>query len=281
MSGRPWTREEEQKIRDLYPTMETRDLADLLGRNENSVGQRAMKLGVKKADGFRQKVKRRFWTDDRIEWFRGYVPGHSWHEISSEHERIFGTPLTKAQIQNAKATFGVLSGTVGGQFEKGQAAWNKGRKQAEWMPPESIERTKATRFQKGQVHDRPDGWLKPIGYERVDKDGYVWVKVRDSRISGPQRNEPGHFNENWMPKNRHVWEKTHGEPVPDNHVVVFADHDRRNYDPGNLVAVPRTLWRIMVRLGLEYHDADSLKTCMLLARIAHVRCAKEKEAKSR
>ena len=344
MSGKRWTAQDEALLRELYPVTPTREVAAALGRSENAVGQRATKLGLKKAPGHGHEMPRRFWTDERREWFKGYVPGHSWHEISAEHERIFGTPLTKSQVQNAKHAMGVFSGTVGGRFEKGQPAWNKGRKQAEWMPPESIERTKATRFQKGQVHDRPDGWLKPIGYERLDKDGYIWVKVRDSRISGPQRQEPGHFNENWMPadsiertkatrfkkgevrdrpdgwlkpigyertdkdgyicvkvrdsrisgpqrqepghfnenwmpKNRHIWEQTHGEPVPPGHIVMFADHDRTNYDPGNLVAVPRTLWRIIVRLGLEYHDAESLQACMLMAQIAHVRRAKEKEAK--
>ena len=279
MSGKRWTAQDEALLRELYPVTPTREVAAALGRSENAVGQRATKLGLKKAPGHGHEMPRRFWTDERREWFKGYVPGHSWHEISAEHERIFGTPLTKSQVQNAKHAMGVFSGTVGGRFEKGQPAWNKGRKQAEWMPPESIERTKATRFQKGQVHDRPDGWLKPIGYERLDKDGYIWVKVRDSRISGPQRQEPGHFNENWMPKNRHIWEQTHGEPVPPGHIVMFADHDRTNYDPGNLVAVPRTLWRIIVRLGLEYHDAESLQACMLVAQIAHVRRAKEKEAR--
>lgn len=279
MSGARWTPEEEQRLRELYPTTTTREVAAALGRSENAVGQRATKLGVRKVEGFRWEMPKKFWTEERAEWFKGYVPGHSWREISAEHERIFGTPLTKPQVQNAKHAMGVYSGTVGGQFEKGHEPFNKGRKQADYMSQEAIDRTKATRFKKGEVRDRPDGWLKPIGYERVDKDGYIWVKVRSSRISGPQRKESGHWNENWMPKNRHIWEQTHGEPVPPGHLVVFADHDRTNYDPANLVAVPRSLWRIIVRLGLEYHDADSLQACMLMAQIAHVRRAKEKEAR--
>ena len=62
------------------------------------------------------------WTPERIAWFVKYVPGHSEREISAEHERLFGFPLTESQIGNAKTRFHVRSGTFGGRFEKGQGA---------------------------------------------------------------------------------------------------------------------------------------------------------------
>lgn len=279
MSGRPWTAQDEALLRELYPVTPTREVAAALGRSENAVGQRATKLGLKKAPGHGHEMPRPKWDDDRREWFGRYAPGHSWHEISAEHERLYGEPLTKAMVQGAKQALCVRSGTVGGRFVKGQEPWNKGKRQADYMSPEAIDRTKDTRFKKGEIRPRADGWYKPVGYERTDRDGTVWVKVRDSRIDGPQRQERGHWNENWKQKHRLVWEQAHGCEVPPNTVVTFADGDHSNYDPGNLVAVPRAVWSAIHKLKLEYHDADSLRTCMLLARLAHERRAKEKEAR--
>jgi hypothetical protein len=94
----------------------------------------------------------------------------------------------------------------------------------------------------------------PVGAERIMK-GYVFVKVRD-------RPNVGGTKDNWELKQRWMWERAHGEPVPDGCCVMFADHDTRNFSPENLVAVPR---RIMARLndsGMEWHDAEELATCV-------------------
>ena len=280
MSGKRWTPEEEQRLRELYPTTTTREVAEILGRSENAVGQRAVKLGIRKAPGHEHDMPRPKWDDARREWFGRYAPGHSWREISAEHERIYGEPLTKAMVQGAKQALGVRSGTMGGQFVKGQESWNKGRRQADYMSAEAIGRTAGTRFKKGEIRPRKDGWYKPIGYERTDKDGTVWVKVRDSRISGPQNQRPGHWNENWKQKHRLVWERANGCEVPPNTVITFADGNHGNYDPANLVAVPRAVWSTMHKMHLKWWDADSLRACMGIAKLAHVRRKKEKEARS-
>lgn len=97
--------------------------------------------------------------------------------------------------------------------------------------------------------------LVPVGTERVGKDGYIMVKVRD-RPSVPMSKD------NWVQKQRHVYAQAHGE-VPGGCVVMFADGDKRNFDPGNLVAVPR---KYIARLnaGPAWHDAESLRACMAL-----------------
>ena len=70
----------------------------------------------------------------------------------------------------------------------------------------------------------------PVGTERV-RHGLVEVKVA-KRPSRPLAKD------NWVAKQRLVWEREHGEALPPRTMVVFADHDRRNFDPANLVAVP-------------------------------------------
>jgi hypothetical protein len=100
----------------------------------------------------------------------------------------------------------------------------------------------------------------PVGTEHVGKDGYISVKVRE-KATVPMSKD------NW--KLKHVWEyeKAHGE-VPAGHVIYFADGDRRNFDPSNLVAVPRSLVGILNGTNMpEWHDAESLKACITLAKI--------------
>lgn len=211
------------------------------------------------------------WTPERIAWFVKYVPGHSEREISAEHERLFGFPLTESQIGNAKTRFHVRSGTFGGRFEKGQVPANKGKRWADFMSPDGQARSRATQFKKGEVHGA-EGHVKPIGYERIDaKDGYVWVKVKDT----PQAQVPGSFNDNFRLKHHVVWEQANG-PIPPHTMIVFADRDKRNFDPANLVAVPRDLWGVISRQKWAYHDAESLGSCIALAKLGRAVYAKKK-----
>lgn len=68
----------------------------------------------------------------------------------------------------------------------------------------------------------------PVGAERVDSQGYTWVKVV-TRPSAP-------FNEQWRPKHTLLWEQTYG-PVPGGHLIAFRDGDRRHVVLENLVCI--------------------------------------------
>ena len=109
------------------------------------------------------------------------------------------------------------------QFKKGHTTFNKGKKQMEYMSREAIQRTKATRFKKGNVpHNH-----KPIGHERVTVDGYVEVKVRDSEKQ-----------KNFELKHRLVWEKHNGK-IPKGNNIQFKDSNRLNCKIDNLYMISR------------------------------------------
>lgn len=193
------------------------------------------------------------------EFLRGIIPGHQEREIAGAFEREFGIRLTRAQVKNAKTRLGVRSGTHGGRFEPGQEAWNRGRPQAEWMSPESVERTRATRFRPGQLpHNARD---LPTGSERVTRDGYVEVKVADR----PSGEGPAH--DNWRPKAHLVWEEANGRTLGPGEVVVFADGDRSNLDPENLVAMTRAEHNLIVSRGIPYADRRTCETAIAIARV--------------
>lgn len=273
MAGEAWTAEQDAYLIESYPATDNRDLVPAFNerfgtnRSRSSIAQRSRKLGLFKAEGHKHPMPRPFWSDEKREWFRSFVPGHTEPEISAEHERLYGTPLTRGQIKSAKGELGVRSGTCGGRFEKGHEPMNKGKTWDEQgISEETQERMRRTCFQKGEVHDRPDGWIKPIGYERVNREGYIEVKVRDSAIDGVQPKVPGQFNCNYRMKHHIVYEQTHG-PIPEGCNVVFANNDKTDFRPENLVAVPRAVWAVIVRRRMPYHDAESLKACMAIAKL--------------
>lgn len=105
--------------------------------------------------------------------------------------------------------------------------------------------------QRKKAHQGCGGRPVPVGHEREAK-GYIFVKVR-KKATVPQSKD------NWRMKQVHVYEQTHGVTVAKNECVVFADHNTRNFDPANLVLVPRRLIaRINSRVE-EWHDANSLQ----------------------
>ena len=105
-------------------------------------------------------------------------------------------------------------------FPKGHVPENKGKKQTDYMSPESIERTKGTQFKKGQL-----GWNhKEVGYERINADGYIEVKVSEPRT--------------FKLKQRHVWEMNFGT-IPKGHNIQFKDKNSLNCEPENLYMISR------------------------------------------
>lgn len=96
----------------------------------------------------------------------------------------------------------------------------------------------------------------PVGAERVSK-GYVMVKVRELP-EAPQSKD------NWERKQVLVWERTRGLRLPGGWMVLFCDHDARNFDPANLKAIPRALVGVM-NSGPAWSDRASCEAAVALA----------------
>lgn len=96
----------------------------------------------------------------------------------------------------------------------------------------------------------------PVGTEREVK-GYVIVKVAEE-ATRPQSKD------NWKLKHVHVWEQ-HNGPLPKGWIVLFADRDTRNFDPDNLVAIPRTY--IAQLNAYEWHDRQMLEAAINCVRL--------------
>ena len=128
-----------------------------------------------------------------------------------------------------------------GCFKRGFSAWNKGIK---------------TGVKPRKYDDNGDViWLeKPIGSERVDKKGYTLVKTKVPNT--------------WEYKQRVIWKKTHGE-IPSNHVIIFADGNKSNFNIDNLICVSRNELRQLNLLRLKKDDADLTKVGIGIVKLKH------------
>lgn len=179
-------------------------------------------------------------TDEQKSFIAANVKGITSNELTERFNIEFGTDLPPRKIRAFMKNHGLKNG-VKGQFQKGQTAWNKGMKGLDLAG----ENGRKTQFKKGQ---EPTNY-RPVGSERIDnKDGYVMVKVSDH----------GTQFDRWKLKQRVIWEKANG-PLPENHVIIFVDGDKYNFDLGNLVSVDRNQLLQLNRRGYLNGDPDLLK----------------------
>lgn len=103
--------------------------------------------------------------------------------------------------------------------------------------------------------------MRPVGSEYVGKGGIVMVKVAE------WPSVPG-SKDNWVPKQRYVYEQAYGVRLPPGRetIVIFCDHDRSNFDPDNLLAVPR---RYIARMNsmCEWHDRQTAEAALAAAMV--------------
>ena len=188
------------------------------------------------------------YTEEQIQFLKDNVKGVSLKELTKRFNERFNQRRTLSSIANQKAKYDLKSGISGGQFKKGQVPFNKGLKQIEFMTPEAIERTKATRFKKG---NKPANHRK-VGSERITVDGYIEIKVE----------EP----DKWELKHRVVWEKENGK-IPKDYVIIFADGDKTNLELDNLMLISRKEHAIMNKRGLRYDNKETTELGITLANL--------------
>ena len=157
----------------------------------------------------------RLFTAEQEEFIRSNVKGIGNEEMTNMVNERFGLNITKKQMKRWKSNHHVSSGLTG-RYEKGHVPNNKGKK----MSKEQYGKCKRTMFRKGNIpHNH-----RPIGSERINVYGYTEVKVEE-----PNK---------WRPKHQVVWEREYGK-IPKQHVIIFADGNKQNFDLDNLVCISR------------------------------------------
>lgn len=179
-------------------------------------------------------------TDEQEAFFRIHVIGRKNQDLTDLMNETFGIGLKNSQTKNYKCNNKIRSG-YDGKFKKGDIPSNKGKR----YPGRICD----TSFKKGQ----PSINKMPLGAERIaGKGDYIIVKVAQPDV--------------WKQKQRVIYEKLHGE-VPDGHVIIFADGNKRNFDKDNLIMISKRKLLVMNRNHLIKDDADLTRTGLIIADI--------------
>lgn len=211
------------------------------GQMKSLKSNRGIWSGVKKKNP--NPPANKIFSNEQEQFIRDHYQGIDNQELTDLLNEQFNTQFTRAQVKTWKNRNKLDSG-LKGYFEPGHVPINKGTKGMFNVGGNSGS------FKKG---DQPKNY-KPIGTERIDRDGYVLVKVRDEGI----------WNERWRHKHRIVWEKANG-PIPDGHVLIFRDQDKSNVCIDNLMLVTKRQHLQLNRNGWRFDDPELQKIGITLA----------------
>jgi len=191
-------------------------------------------------------------------FIKDHVKGLLNKDLADLINKTFNLSITAKQINGYKKRHGLTS-DIDLKFKKGNSPINKGTKGIYNVGGNK------TSFKKGQ---RPANY-KPVGYERIDRDGYVLVKVQDD----------GPWNKRWRHKHRVLWE-SHNGPVPHGYVLLFADGNKQHITLDNLIVISQKQLCVINKQGLIQNDADLTKAGLLIADLK-IKISERKKVKSR
>lgn len=171
----------------------------------------------------RYRGGRRIWNTDEDAILRACYPDESTAVLATRLGRPLASTYQRANALGLKKSAAYLasdascrlrrdnSGGIPYRFVKGQTPANKGLRRPGWGPG----RMKATQFQPGIRRGVAVKLWKPIGTERVSKDGYLQRKVNDGMP----------LQRRWKAVHIITWEAENG-PLPVGHVIVFRNGDK-------------------------------------------------------
>ena len=196
------------------------------------------------------------YTDEMKQFILDNYKGRYNQELADLFNQKFNTNITSRMIKSYKANNKLNSGLTG-KFRKGQTPHNKGKK----MPKEVYEKVKHTMFAKGNVPPNH----RPVGSERISKDGYIEVKVAE-----PNK---------WRLKQRVVYEEAKGK-IPEGCPIIFLDGNKRNFDIDNLKCITRSELLYLNCNGLN-NSNEITETGILMARLDRTKNKKKQELKDK
>lgn len=239
------------------------------GANMTTEKMRALKTNHKIRSGLQYKGRpwpehKRKFTPEQEQFIRNHVKGTPFKKLTKMLNDEFGTNFEAWQIHSYCSNRKLKNGLIGGRFEKGQAAFNKGKKWADFMTPEGQANSRKTQFKKGQINGIAKIKYKPIGSETKRADGYIWVKIAKGK---------------WIQKHHLVWELHYG-PIPPGHVIVFLDGNICNCDITNLILASRGEVAVANSKKLLVGNPELRKAGILISRLLIKTTKKLKEVRN-
>lgn len=188
-------------------------------------------------------MKQHRYTKEQIEYIKKIAPVCTCDEIVSKFNKKYNLNQSKQSLKGIRYRHGIEVGDKNRptKFKKNHIPWNKGLKGIQTGGSKGW-------FGKGDKHNK----YKPIGTETVDSRGYTLIKTGDPDI--------------WERKHYSIWEKHNGK-VPENHLVIFADRDKQNFNIGNLILVTRGQLTRLHKNKLIQDDTELTKTMLNVVKL--------------
>lgn len=171
------------------------------------------------------------WTDTEEATLRQLYPTHTRSQIGA----VLGR--SASAVQNRALKLGLKKTDNVGRFGPGNPPWNKG---THWV---AGGRSAETRFKPGQLSGAARALLKPIGAERLSKDGYLQRKVNNDLP----------IQRRWRGVHILLWESANG-PLPKGYAVTFKDGNKQNITLDNLQLTARQ--DLMRRNSVHNHGPE-------------------------
>ena len=176
-------------------------------------------------------------------------------ELHALFVQVFNRPdVSLINLNSLCKRNGWLTGRSG-CFVKGHPTHNAGKK-CHFAPG-----SEKGWFKPGQRGGRAKDNHKPIGTERITREGYRERKVNDDRP----------FYRRWRAVHLIEWEAVNG-PLPKGHALKCLDGNPQNTSPANWACIPRALLpRLNGRFGRDFDAAPAeLKpTILAIAKLEH------------
>lgn len=216
------------------------------------------------------KEPRKFWTADEDAILVARFPHEPTQAVAAAlgrsyggtHQRAgkFGLRKSAAYLASPEACR-LRKGDGRGlptRFKPGQVPPNKGLRRPGWGPG----RMKETQFKTGQLSGEARRKLKPVGAERMSKEGYLQRKIHNGAPGGVSVVEANRLRQRrWRAVHILVWEEANG-PLPRGHAVAFKNGDKRDIRIENLECVTRA--EMMKRNTLHNYPKPIAKAIQLI-----------------
>ncbi len=209
-------------------------------------------------DGYRPG--KRLWTADDDDVIRRLYPHEPTAVVAAALARSVSAVYGRADFLGVAKTEVYLASpaacrlrreatqaSIARRYPKGHVPANKGLRRPGW----TAGRMRETQFRKGERQGVAVRLYKPIGTERISKDGYLERKVNDDLP----------LQRRWRAVHLILWECVNG-PVPPGHALTFKNGDRRDVRLENLVLITRR--ELMARNSLHNLPEPLPQTIQLL-----------------
>jgi hypothetical protein len=253
-----WTPVHEAYLRRNWARSSAAEIAWVLGYTADQVRGKAQRMKL------RRGPKRHTWTAEEDARLRQAFPETPTRDIAQAMGMTTGQVNARAHklgLTKSSAYYKRMAREQGAamrdlnhparktQFRKGHAPANKGKKG--WQ---AGGRSTETQFKPGHRGGRALDTYKPIGTERLSKEGYLERKINDDLP----------LQKRWRAVHLIEWEAVNG-PIPAGHCLIFINGNKQDIRLENLQLITRA--ENMRRNSIHRYPEEIKDTMRLVGRV--------------